>query len=95
MNQTAEKDQKRCGSCAHWASRSDFLNLWAGEGADREYRRCGIVPLADSYEDAPDPLPLAVAKDGSDYKADLFTLADFGCVQWEPHLSPPNQDGGS
>lgn len=79
-------DAGHCVTCIHWAERNDFIRVWHGPDADVQYRRCAIVPLADSCETPPDPLPLAVAKDGSDYRADLFTLPMFGCVQWEGHV---------
>jgi hypothetical protein len=76
-----------CASCRHWLppdGRTDYRNLFSGGITDRLYGLCYAIDLADSYEPAPDPPPLAVTKDGSDYEADLFTQAEFGCAMWEP-----------
>lgn len=75
-----------CGDCVFWErpeQRTDFTNIWRDNESDKQYGRCREITLGDGYEEAPDPLPLAVTKDGSDYKADLFTRADFGCVLHE------------
>jgi hypothetical protein len=83
-------EEKRCGSCTWWEQRTDFKTVY-NEDVDQKYRRCEIVPMAEPYETPPDPLPLAVAMDGSEYRADLYTLADFGCVQWAP-ITPPKKN---
>lgn len=43
------------------------------------YRRCLGVPFAPEEPEE----PLAWTVDDSEYSADLFTAADFGCVLWE------------
>lgn len=80
----------RCGSCKHWIPperRNDFKSIWKDDGeTDKKYGICTLIELGDSYQDPPTPLPLAATKDGSDYRADLFTQPSFGCVLWEPRL---------
>jgi len=43
---------------------------------------CKAITLQNSYETSTD-VPVAFTQDGSDYRADLFTQATFGCVLWE------------
>lgn len=77
---------RNCGTCVHWtppSMRTDYRNVFRGPVADKQYGVCEAVKLASEYDEAPEPLPLAVTKDGSDYKADLHTLAEFGCVLYE------------
>ena len=77
---------QRCGTCRHWippTERTDFRNLYKGNEADRLFGICGLIDLADAYEEAPDPVPLAATKDGSDYRATLHTQEAFGCVLHE------------
>jgi hypothetical protein len=54
--------------------------------ADQLYGICQKVVLSDPYDPfAPgDPLPIALTKDASDYTADLYTQAEFGCVLHTP-----------
>lgn len=53
--------------------------------ADKRFGRCQRINL-EAGVDLPmeqEP-PLALCRDGSEYKADLYTQATFGCVLWEP-----------
>lgn len=50
--------------------------------AEALFGKCNAIPLLDSYEKI-DTIPLAFTQDASDYRADLFTQATFGCVLWE------------
>jgi len=89
-----------CASCRHWNHpRTDFrdaVRMVDREGggtfderhaeqveADRQYGLCGTIDLPPERKPG-DQLPLAVAKDGSDYMANLYTLPAFGCAMWEP-----------
>ena len=51
---------------------------------EKQYGVCKEIGLLEGGEevDGDDP-PLAYTKDGSDYKATLYTKNDFGCVEWE------------
>ncbi len=84
---------KRCGTCRHWdRPTDDTIGEVPGSG------RCKAVVLyweATTWEDTKNGLfrrtlkpeyahAKAFAKDGSDYWAELCTLATFGCVQHEP-----------
>ena len=76
-----------CETCKHWtqpSDRTDYRNIYRGDHADVQYGICDAITIARRHEEAPDPLPLAVTQDASDYQADLFTQAAFGCVMWEP-----------
>jgi hypothetical protein len=58
---------------------------------ERSYGLCKKIDLLDSYDEvSEDELPLAFTKDGSDYKANLYTRAEFGCAAHEPK----ENDGG-
>lgn len=73
-----------CKDCKYWNERK-------GSELGVRYGRCDKVPTWwDAWEwrsDKDDSVyvgtSLAYAQDGSDYKAWLITLAEFGCVQWE------------
>lgn len=77
-----------CLSCKHWTPpkhRNDYDTIY-DNGADLKFGICEKIVLASrSYgeEETPDPLPLAAVKDGSDYRAILFTQATFSCAMWE------------
>ena len=74
----------RCKDCAYWDANQDW----------RDVRKCRAVPqywnvttwskeggrvVVERFKNA-----LAFAQDGSDYKAELLTKAEFGCVQFVP-----------
>ena len=72
------------------SQRTGFDNIFQWEidvpiekQVDRTYGMCRHITLASEWAEAPNPPPLAVTKDGSDYKADLYTQATFGCVEYE------------
>ena len=48
--------------------------------ADQTYGLCQGIPMGPIEEK---PLPLALTMDASEYQADLFTQAEFGCVLFE------------
>lgn len=49
------------------------------------YRPCQRIKMPDNYSEkfTPDSAPLAYTMDGSGYRADLLTRAEFGCALWE------------
>ena len=53
---------------------------------NRLYRECKAVEENPEIYFTPGqdigPLPLAMARDGSAYMANVFTQAEFGCVLW-------------
>lgn len=51
--------------------------------AEQAFRVCQKIDLLDSY-DVVETLPLAFTRDGSGYRADLYTRAEFGCLAHEP-----------
>lgn len=53
----------------------------AQDAADRLFGYCKAIALTELT--LGDPIPLAVACDGSNYRADLYTQAEFGCAMWE------------
>ena len=55
--------------------------------ADKLYGPCRAINLEAAHVEHGDPLPLAVARDGSDYMAVVLTQAEFGCVLHEPRES--------
>lgn len=69
--------------------------LQAEHDADRAYGECQAINL-QAGTDLPfgSPLPLAVARDGSDYMATLYTQAEFGCALWSGHDESPSQPEG-
>ncbi len=53
-----------------------------GDKADLLFGRCeGVVEGWD--HDPNEPLPLAVVRDGSEYRAVLYTRAEFSCALWK------------
>jgi hypothetical protein len=88
---------RACRSCRHWEHpRSDFTQTvepafgesttetWKAAGeADQTYGSCLKIQMGPALLDE---LPLAICMDGSQYKADLFTQAGFGCALWEEKL---------
>lgn len=52
------------------------------EEDDKLFGVCGKIKLGRNIS-MDDPTPLAVTMDGSEYKADLYTQAEFGCRLWE------------
>lgn len=80
-----------CGACKHWKRRDEDFAEVVGYGgrdwnaaevseADRLYGHCEKIDMGpvDLEE-----LPLATVMDGSQYRADLFTRAEFGCALGE------------
>ena len=80
----------RCETCKHW---TDAWGLWVEElyeeaeargesfnpdEAPPRWGTCSVVTLGWDAEQR------AFVQDGSDYRADLHTRADFGCVLWTP-----------
>lgn len=52
--------------------------------AEQQYGRCSKIGLLNEFDEiSEDDLPLAFTKDASEYKADLYTKAEFGCVLYE------------
>lgn len=47
-----------------------------------QYRICTGVPFTPAVFEG-DELPLALTIDGSEYRADLRTRAEFSCAAWE------------
>ena len=79
-----------CQTCEHW--RNPWTN-WSDGPVDEveepsTWGTCTAISLHDPY-DTPKAGPdvLAFTKDGSNYRADLHTRSDFGCVLWA--ASPP------
>ena len=82
----------RCDECKHWSKDTD--NHYP---ESFNFGKCTRVKLfweCTKWDDSPDgeyDLMLtddaegnkAFVQDGSDYKAELITVADFGCVQFE------------
>lgn len=80
----------RCESCRHW----DQKTLEGDFPLDPDLGICDLTWLEDiphaedlGGETGGEPMfpagRLAMARDGSDYKAYLITRKDFGCVQFE------------
>jgi hypothetical protein len=94
------------GECEGWRGERERANLFnlpaleatdravgqAEHDADRKYGECQAINL-EAGTDLPfgAPLPLAVARDGSDYMAQLYTQAAFGCAMWSEHNESPAQ----
>lgn len=52
------------------------------EQDDQLFGQCRAINLGEDL-DPDQPAPLAVTQDGSNYRAELFTQAEFGCVMWK------------
>ena len=76
-----------CRTCKHWVpfdeDAIDTALTSAHRFADR--KRLGLCRKADGAReyDGGDTETLAIAVDGSDYRADFRTAATFGCVMHE------------
>lgn len=79
-----------CGTCKHWQP------VWTGTQFDwdanagcipdedvKEWGWCRKITMPEMFEQVPEGTK-AFTKDGSDYRADLHTRSDFGCVLAEP-----------
>lgn len=64
---------------------SDAYDHEATIALNRLYRTCQRIEMPDTYGEkfTPETAPLAYTMDGSQYRADLLTRAEFGCVLWE------------
>lgn len=87
-----------CATCRHWTPPSERVRypnaltyyspgnwqagLDATQAADLLYGECRAITLCDDLEMGTPP-PLATARDGSDYRADVYTQAEFGCAMWQ------------
>ncbi len=76
---------ERCKNCRHWQDLNGIFKPPLGV--------CGLTFLSECDENESldiriDPQRLAMAEDGSDYKAYLITREDFGCVQFERKQQP-------
>jgi hypothetical protein len=79
---------ERCKTCKHWEKPESDYGEVPGTGKCKAVpqfwdvtewaRDYGTRTLKPEYADR-----LAFVQDGSDYRAELKTLADFGCVQHE------------
>lgn len=85
-----------CSSCTHWTQDDEGssvtpLPVSYGDGSDyfeRVAARNADVGLCNAAVFAPDvelddPVPLLMVRDGSDYRASLYTRRDFGCLLHE------------
>ncbi len=77
-----------CGTCKHWGDvRNDNDSQDAAMVREKfGVAVCGAVPHIDVYHssaETPDPMPMAMVADGSDYFAALRTRETFGCNLWE------------
>jgi hypothetical protein len=72
---------KRCGTCEHWEKIG--TDLMSGP-----YGQCKKIQSA-GLRNSKRERPLAMIEDDcSSFSSDLATLADFGCVLWEPKAVP-------
>jgi hypothetical protein len=87
----------RCATCRHWdrSEGSDPTPIgWYDQdefpAPPSPYGVCGLTAY---YWDGKyrHPSSKALSVDGEGYRAELATLPDFGCVQWEP--KGPGTDG--
>ena len=66
-----------------WDENPDSEVEWIkGDVDDKKFGICSGIQEGFGMG-VEDPLPLAVVRDGSDYKATPYTQAEFGCVLWE------------
>jgi hypothetical protein len=66
----------RSGRAAEWRTARDKT-----KAADVLYGECAAITLCDDLS-IDTPPPLATARDGSDYRADVYTQAEFFCAMW-------------
>lgn len=79
-----------CKTCKHWAGFEDHLfGQVRGAGICKAIPQVWDISAWDAEGDLREILPQykdtkAFVRDGSDYRAELQTLPDFGCVMHEP-----------
>jgi hypothetical protein len=105
---TLAQTTARCGMCKYWqrpGHRNDFRDVVRMADDPRpfqerydeylqletQYGKCTGIQMPPQRRQG-DPLPLAVTMDGSDYKADLYTLPNFGCMLYEPLSLTPSDE---
>lgn len=78
-----------CGKCKWWKPPYELVG-WSspvensysedspGFAANQTYGHCELIQMGPVSHS--EPLPKAVVLDGSQYQADLYTQAEFGCV---------------
>jgi len=70
--------KKICGNCKHWRSIQD----------------CDVGKCLRITNSGPTSGNKAVVVDGEIGESYLVTIADFGCILFEPDLQGKNQSGG-
>lgn len=94
--------ESTCKTCEFWkGTDGDYPRMPV------QVRKCKKVKMfwdsteLDDNEDDPQLIfidqgieDLAFVQDASDYKAELITKADFGCVQWKFRTLTESNEGG-
>lgn len=76
----------KCGDCKHWKTGLTSYDE-DYEDVESEFGECGAVAHGGEDHDLRNTDPrLALAIDGSGYRAALRCRSDFGCVLFEPNL---------
>lgn len=73
----------RCASCRHWRNPWEPTSIAEGHLPEEQRSRwgtCDLIQLPGYGEDVGEAI--AFTADGSDYRSDLHTRDDFGCVLW-------------
>lgn len=80
----------KCKKCKFWNKETDFsypanfdfgkcervMLFWDATKWNKDYKKIVLTKEAENN--------LAFVQDGSDYMAELITIGNFGCVQFEP-----------
>lgn len=75
-----------CETCTHWKRYADVDDwdlrdiAWSVEDPI-SWGHCQLIGLHDTYGGKVEGGVRAYTRDGSEYRADLFTRSDFGCVE--------------
>ncbi len=70
--------EQRCLTCHFWDPPNPFL---LGGMDEQGYGTCALAEM--EHEGPTFPVSLALAVPHGAYQADLYTQAEFGCVQWK------------
>lgn len=85
---------KTCANCKHWGAEPYEYHSHDGDddgdddnGVGRKHvdphRRCTLLKLWSPYDGPRDDSALPFLRDGSDYKAELWTPPDWTCPRFE------------
>lgn len=92
----AHQGTQKCACCKHWThdTDGDYPKHFGLGKCDRVRLFWECTEWNDNYQRVLTKESMsnkAFVQDGSDYRAELITTAEFGCVQFDPKIIEVNQ----